>query len=81
MAACKNLNNVIWKLLFHLFHTVKATGEDDMTNGAIREVVSPVASLGTASDVSPSHPSSKDEGVSNDTFFHYHIGILDFRTN
>ena len=40
-----------------------------MTDGAIGEMASPEASLGTASDVSPSHPSSKDEGVSSDIYF------------
>ena len=47
-----------------------------MTDRAISEVISPEASLGTASDVSLSHPSSKGESVSNDTSSHYRIGIL-----
>ena len=51
--------------------TVKGTGYDDMTDSALGEVVSPEASLETASDVSPSHPSSKDEGVSNDASFYH----------
>ena len=47
-----------------------------MIDSAIGQV-SPEASLGTASDVSHSQPSSKDEGVSSDNFKHYHISIGD----
>ena len=50
---------------FNLFHTVEGTGDGDVTDSAIGEFVTPDTSIGTASDVSPSHPSSKDEGASS----------------
>ena len=80
MTVCKHLNNTISKHQFHLHvfhkHVIKGTGDDDMTDSAVREVVSPETSIGTASDVSQSRPSSKDEGLSNDTSAYYCIHIL-----
>ena len=50
-------------LFLHLVHTVKTTGDVNVSEGTIGAVVGPGAHIGQASFVSQLHPPSKDEGV------------------